>query len=304
MKKQLVVLVAILSVLAVLLGSPLTDRTMASEIGKDVRVAADIIVSTDWLQKNKELVQVIDARKKGFDEEHIPGAVHMPYTQLNDPKHPVEDYLISKKDFERKMKTIGVRNDQTVVVYDDGRSPYAARLFFALDYYGHEDVRLLDGGLTAWTESGKELAHDVDEYKKGNFKASLKENLLVDKDFVKNAIGKEGVVLLDVRSPEEYRGEDKRAKRGGHIPTAVNLEWKNTINPEGIPNLKPLYQLEQQFEELGVTKDKTIIIYCHTALRTSHTYVVLRLLGFENLHVYEGSWAEWGNDRDMPIDKP
>ncbi|WP_216830968.1 sulfurtransferase [Alkalihalobacterium elongatum] len=304
MKQRLIKLVTFLLVLGIGFSGTWQEKAYANEMGNEVRVAVDILVNSEWVRKHKDAVKLIDTRKEGYDEGHIPGALQFPYTELQDPHHPIEDYLISKKQFQKEMRKLGVRNDQTVVVYDDGSSPYAARLFFALEYYGHEDVRLLDGGLKAWLDSGNELTKDVYETKKGNFKAQPKETLIVDKSFVKDAIGKDNTVLLDVRSPEEYRGEDIRAKRGGHIPTAVNLEWKEALQLKGVPYFKPLHQLEEQFNQIRVTPDKTVIIYCHTALRSSHTYFVLRLLGFEQLHVYEGSWAEWGNDPDTPIDQP
>ncbi|ARK31826.1 sulfurtransferase [Halalkalibacter krulwichiae] len=279
-------------------------------IGSNERIVAqtvdtNILVGTEWLEQNMEKeIHLIDVRVGGYQTGHIPGAVHMPIDLIEDKKHPIRGYLVGKVDFENIMRDHGVRTDDTIVIYDKGGDTAATRLFYALEYYGHLNVKVLDGGFAAWEAAEKKITTEMKKVQLGDFKAIEKSELRKEKTEVKEAIGEEGVILLDVRSTAEYLGEDVRAKRGGHIPTAVNLEWKNVLRPGEVALFKSRNELVSLLEAVGVTKDKTIIIYCQRANRASHMYFTLRLLGYDKVSVYEGSWEEWGNVDDTPIVNP
>jgi thiosulfate/3-mercaptopyruvate sulfurtransferase len=267
---------------------------------------AHLLVNANWVEEHigQEGVYIIDVRKAGYDQGHIPTAVHLSIDKLVDEDHPVEGYLISKQKFEHLMQNLGVRNDQTIVIYDEGKETSATRMFYALEYYGHDNVRLLNGGYQAWLADQKEVSKEASLKSKGDFKATIKKDLMVKKEDVRKMIGKEEVVLFDVRSPEEYKGEKVLARRGGHIPSAVNLEWTTVLKDDEVPFFKEATQISKLLEGVGVIPEKSIVVYCHKANRASHMYYTLRLMGFEDITVYEGSWIEWGNDRNTPINNP
>lgn len=266
---------------------------------------AHLLVDVDWLEENltNENIQIVDMRSEGYEGGHIPGAVPLTWQELNDPNHEISGMILPQEEFEQLMGQLGISNDTTVVAYDEGMSMAAARLFFALEYYGHANVKVLHGGFTAWLTEGKELSTDGPEVEPGTFTATANENLVVTKEFVLDHLDHEDYVILDVRSPEEYSGEDVRAERGGHIPNAVNLNWTETMETNEYPIFKPYEELASQFASVGVEADsgKTILPYCQTNARGAHTYFTLRLLGFEDVNPYEGSWAEWGNHPETPI---
>jgi thiosulfate/3-mercaptopyruvate sulfurtransferase len=296
------VLIAVL-VLIVLFG--LIGNAYAEEKEEVAYPESDLLVNSEWLVENKGTnLSIIDVRSEGFEEKHIPGAVHFDMELLVDDNHPIEGYLVSRQAFEQLMNDLGVRDDQTIVIYDEGDDTAATRLFYALEYYGHEDVRILNGGFIAWEEEMKELSYEESEKQTGSFKAKRNKELMVDKDYVERIIGSDGVVLLDVRSPEEYKGEKIRAKRGGHIPTAVNLEWNTVLKKNGVPFFKSSDDILSLLKQAGIPKEKKVVIYCQKANRASHMYFTLRLMGYSDITVYEGSWAEWGNDSKTPIDNP
>ncbi|ERN51750.1 sulfurtransferase [Alkalihalophilus marmarensis] len=266
----------------------------------------DLLISVEETAQrlNEEHFIIVDTRSEGYTEGHIPGALPFDAAQLADKSHPVDGYLVRAEEFERLMNELGISNDDEVIVYDDGDDTAATRLFYALELYGHKKVRVLNGGLKAWKAQGKEVSTTPSEERKGSFKANMQANLEVEHDYVKAAIDHPNKVLFDVRSKAEYMGEDVRAKRGGHIPSAVNLEWKKVLEDGEVPYFKEASAIEQMLEEAGVTREKQIIIYCQKAERASHMYFTLRLMGFEHLRMYEGSWEEWGNDPDTPIVNP
>lgn len=202
------------------------------------------------------------------------------------------------------MSEIGIRRDAQVVIYDKGKDTNATRLFYALEYYGHPHVKIINGGYAAWEAEGKITTTEEPKVVHSEYVAEEKSELMVSKQEVKSAINKKGIVLLDVRSPAEYKGEEVRAKRGGHIPSAINLEWKKVLSEGKVPLFKSEKDLLSILESMGVTKDKKIMIYCQKANRASHMYFTLRLLGYGNISVYEGSWEEWGNDPKTPIVNP
>jgi thiosulfate/3-mercaptopyruvate sulfurtransferase len=199
------------------------------------------------------------------------------------------------------LASLGVSGDKPVVVYDGGASIWASRLFWALEYLGHEQVHLLDGGLAAWEQAGLATSQDVATPTRGEFTASVREDLLAEQEYLASNLENDDVLILDARSPAEYRGEDVRAARGGHIPGAVNLEWTNNTASDS-PRFRPIAELTEVYEEAMAGHDGEVVTLCQAGFRAAHSYVALRILGYEDARMYDGSWAEWGNSEELPIE--
>lgn len=269
---------------------------------------AHLLAEVAWLAEHLDDsdVVIIDARSKGYEEGHIPGAVSLSSGQLNDPDNEIAGFILPEDKYTEVVQNAGVNQDSTIVVYDDGNALSATRVFYTLEYYGLQDkVKVLNGGYAAWLTDGQDIDIDPATPVKGNFVAKANENLVSTKAEVEQAIGTGEVVFLDTRSSEEYEGTDLRDnQRGGHIPGAVHKEWTTAVaeNEEGLAKFLTHEQLKQQFEAIGVVEDKTVIPYCQTNVRGSHSYFSLRLLGYSDIRPYEGSWAEWGNSADTDIE--
>ena len=212
--------------------------------------------------------------------------------------------------FEDLLQRIGVNDDTTLVLYGDFNNWFAAFAFWVFKYYGFKNVVLLNGGRKKWLEEERPLTKDIPKLLRGNYIAGEPEAEQIRSyySYVRETLGNK--VLVDVRSPKEFTGEilappeypTEHAQRGGHIPGAVNIPWAQTVSEDGTfksaPDLKNLY------ESQGVTPDKEIITYCRIGERSSHTWFVLKyLLGYPNVKNYDGSWTEWGNLIDNPIER-
>ena len=206
---------------------------------------------------------------------------------------------------------LGISDKTIAVAYDDMGGLWAARLFFILDYLGHPDSRLLEGGWQKWVKEGRAVTKKAPRIRWVEFKAHPDANKVATADWILNHLKDPGVKILDVRSPAEYSGEEARAVRGGHIPGAVHIQWIESLNQgaittlrdEGIKTFKGPEELRRLFEVAGITPDKEVAVYCHNLVRSAHTYFTLRLLGFPKVRGYDGSWAEWGNRQDLPVER-
>ncbi len=233
---------------------------------------------------------------------HVPGAIRAdtPDFQLPD----TDDATVQRwtADMERKMGELGLAAEDTVVIYDYGNL-FAARMWWVLDYLGHKDVRLLNGGWAAWLQAGQRSSTEVVSPRPATYRASPAPERLATWKYGLDGLKDPSVVFLDVRRPEEYRGTDKSgAKRGGHIPGAVNVNYVNTALSTPPRYFKAPAELEAMYAAAGVTKDKEIIVYCASGIRASVGYFTLRLLGYPKVRNYSGSWAEWGNREDLPVE--
>ncbi|HET6642633.1 MAG TPA: sulfurtransferase, partial [Gaiellaceae bacterium] len=205
----------------------------------------------------------------------------------------------------------GVGNDTTVVLYGDKNNWFAAYAYWYLKTYGHGDVRILDGGRQKWIDEGREITADVPSPSAKQYKASERdESIRAYRDQVRDWLGASGRALVDVRSPGEYAGdliappgyEQEGAQRGGHIPTAASIPWASAVQDDG--TFKSAEELTELYGAKGVTPDKEVVAYCRIGERSAHTWFVLsELLGYENVRNYDGSWTEWGNLVDVPIER-
>jgi thiosulfate/3-mercaptopyruvate sulfurtransferase len=189
-----------------------------------------------------------------------------------------------------------------VVAYDEEGGGKASRLLWTLDVIGHRRFSLLDGGWRAWSADG--LAEEIRPVAPAasRYVAKAGEAGRAGQDYIMQRLGAADLVVVDSRTPQEFSGDDRRAERGGHIPGAVNFNWVNAMNPDRALRLRPKHALLEAFAALGVTPDKEVVAYCQTHRRSSHTYIVLKSLGFERVRGYPGSWSEWGNDPSTPIE--
>lgn len=276
----------------------------------DIYPNEHLIANVDWLHDHidDDDLFIIDARSEGFEDGHIPGAVQVSSGSLNDEDVDVAGFLLNEDKFTELFQEAGLNEDDTVVVYDDGNSLSASRVFYALEYYGLFDkVKILEGGYAAWLTVGNDIdTGEAEPRERGNFVADANDDLFADRDDVEQLLDSDDVVILDTRSEEEYTGEDPRQnKHGGRIPGAVHKEWTDSLEDgeDGVTKFLDYEDLKANFDDVGVSQDKKIVPYCQTNVRGAHSYFTLRLLGFTDIQPYEGSWAEWGNLDDTEIEQ-
>jgi thiosulfate/3-mercaptopyruvate sulfurtransferase len=275
--------------------------------------AKEVLVSTEWVAEHLNdpnvVVAEVDENPDLYDEGHVPGAVKLHWR--DDLQDPVERDLIEKDAFEALMSRLGIANDTTLVLYGDKNNWFAAYAYWYVKTYGHADVRIVDGGRQKWIDEGRELTTDTSAPPATTYKANDRdERIRAYRDQVREWIGAQDRALVDVRSPQEYSGEllsppgyeQEGALRGGHIPTAQSIPWAQAVRDDG--TFKSADELRQLYGGKGITPDKEITAYCRIGERSAHTWFVLReLLGYESVRNYDGSWTEWGNLVDVPIEK-
>ena len=271
----------------------------------------EVLVTTDWVAQNlahpgQRLVEV-DVDTTSYDKGHIPGAVAWNWqTQLQDP---VRRDLIEKSELERLLGQSGISNETTILLYGDNNNWFAAYAFWQLKYYGHSDVKLINGGRKNWISEGRLLTTDPVRVEPTTYRATYPdESIRARKEHIDEVHQKRRrAQLVDVRSVDEFTGKilappglAETALRAGHIPGAANIPWAQAANDDG--TFKSYDQLKTLYESEGIVGADETIAYCRIGERSSHTWFVLKyLLGYENVRNYDGSWTEWGNLVGAPI---
>jgi thiosulfate/3-mercaptopyruvate sulfurtransferase len=272
----------------------------------------DALVGTDWavehLTDPKVRLVEVDVDTSAYEKGHLPGAVG--WNWRNDLQAKPARDIAAKDQLEGLLSGSGIGPDTTIALYGDNNNWFAAYAYWTLKYYGHDNVKLVDGGRVKLEAEGREFTTEVPSYPGTGFKFSGQPNEAIRayRDDVADRIGKAG--LVDVRSPGEYSGEllapenlpQEGAQRGGHIPSAKNIPWAKAVKEDG--TFKDVADLKELYGAVGITPDRETIAYCRIGERSAHTWFVLtEILGYPNVRNYDGSWTEWGSLIKAPIEK-
>jgi thiosulfate/3-mercaptopyruvate sulfurtransferase len=278
-----------------------------------MKVMANVLVNTDWVAQHATDAGVrvveVDVDTSSYDQGHVPGSAGWNWTtELCDTL--VRDIVPAKK-LEELLGKCGIDNKTTIVLYGDNNNWFAAWAFWQLKVYGHDDVRIMDGGRKKWLAEGRDLTTDKASFTATTYKAGAPDlSLRAFLPEVQQAVAGKKAALVDVRSPQEFSGEilappglPETCQRGGHIPGAKSIPWGKNCNDDG--TFKSFDELKALYAEKGIMGDQPVIAYCRIGERSSLTWFAMKyLLGFDNVKNYDGSWTEWGNLVGAAVEKP
>jgi thiosulfate/3-mercaptopyruvate sulfurtransferase len=247
-----------------------------------------LLVDPSWLKERlgRPDLRLVDLRSAdAYASGHIPGAAHLELAQLGSRVAGLENVLLPPDQFAARMAGCGISNADAVVAYDDHWGLAAARLVWALHYYGHDRVAVLDGGWDRWQAEGGRSAEGEEDVTPGSFEAAPRAELYADSEWIARSLRSGGAVLVDTRTPAEFEK--------GHLPGAVCWDWFNAVPPDSWNVSRDPEELRAEWQELGFDASDEVTVYCRSGMRAAHTYLVLRNAGFSRVRLYDGSWQEW-----------
>jgi thiosulfate/3-mercaptopyruvate sulfurtransferase len=262
----------------------------------------EVIVTTDWLAAHLEdaNVRIVDTRRRGYDEGHIPGAVRLDISTSRDKNNP-PTFLPDLDTFVAKLEELGISNDTHIIFYDDRGGIYGTRPWVLLRLIGHENASIVNGGWPRWVDESRPVTTETPIVSRGKFEVSRNDQWIATADDVEAAIDEPGVQLLDSRTADEFAGIDlRRNPRGGAIPSATNLFWEDTLEGE-FQSFRSADELAVLFENTGLSKSDEIITYCQGGGRAAHELFALYLMGYDDLRLYLGSMEDWSRQAERPL---
>ena len=291
--------------IVVIIASCKTDK------GPDKAIAeASYLIEAEQLKAiiNEPNIKIIDFRKNAlYKNEHIAGASNIWRTDIEDPSFNYSGMMAPKAQIEQLFGKLGIKTNDTLIIYDDNGLCDASRLWWILQNYDFTNVKLLHGGLRSWKAINGEISNETPRVNETVFKLNKNSKMryYVSKEQLLEALNS-NVVILDTRTTDEFSGkrQKKGASKGGRIPNSIHIDWAEAVNYNGDKRFKTLKELEIIYNTLKIKRNDPIILYCHSGVRSAHTtFVLTQLLGYKNVKNYDGSWTEWSHFNDLPVKK-
>ena len=307
-----ILLISVLASACVGLSAPPTGAQPAAAPESVVAAIAnpDALVDTAWIAAHLDDPNVrllaISGKREDYDAGHLPNAIYINLSEdLTNPADSIRGQILTQEALGELFSRLGIENDDTLVVYDGSNNLLAARAYWVLQYYQHPNVHLYDGGLKQWVANGNSVSTEATTPLPPTTYVPNDPDpeLTASGEYVLAHLDDPETVLCDARGPGEYAGTDVRSARGGHIPGAINVDWVQAVDADaGV--FRDVTYLADLYQKAGFDPSKQVITYCQTGVRGAHTWFVLsELLGYPNVRNYDGSWEEWGNSAEKPLEQ-